>query len=459
MNKLFRFVFVFFGCLFSIDALEVTGPQENSVEGEIGTSIAEVVRSEGKAGFSGVVLAELRGEVVGAVAVGSRGDARGNPNTTDTLFEIGSVTKPLTAVTVLLLAQQGKLSLDDPIHKHLPKVPENCEGITIRHLLQHTSGIPGTNNGPFTIDADVVVPVYLKGGPQHEPGTNHEYWNQGYALLSAIIAHAAGAEYTDATRDLLFEPAGMSNACFTGDPSRARDNVAFGQSTNGPSRSALEPPYGDFYGLQYRGMGGAVCNVHDLYNLVKSIRAGELLSDETREEMLKPGPGNYAIGWKVESVGESQRRIFHSGGVRGFLASVSWYPEDESCLIVLFNSDNGGPFLAVESACRKLLESEFVKIPEQRVFSEEVAGTLVGDFAGTIPNGRKLEIAIRRNGLGLEMLIDWGGPKSAGVLERGDDNEVWFVDGSSEQLKLTLTTESDGKVSALESMNAVFKRK
>ena len=118
---------------------------------------------------------------------------------------------------MLRLVQQGKLSLDDSISQHLPDVPEDCRLITVRHLLQHTSGIPGTNSAGGGDDIRKVLPLFLRGGPRHPPGTHWEYWNQGYALLSEIIANASGKDYTTYCKQELFEPAGLLATRFTGD--------------------------------------------------------------------------------------------------------------------------------------------------------------------------------------------------------------------------------------------------
>ena len=116
-------------------------------EGELGERIVDFVQlAHEDLGFQGVVLAARDGKVIAAVAVGETGSKRNEALTVETLFEIASCTKPFTAVAIMKLAEQGKLTLDDSIAEHLPGVPENCRAITVRHLLQHTSGIPGTNS-------------------------------------------------------------------------------------------------------------------------------------------------------------------------------------------------------------------------------------------------------------------------------------------------------------------------
>lgn len=301
--------------------------------GDRGFAVVAAVDAAEADGFSGVVLAADAGEIVAVVATGSA-DAAIGPGT---LFEIASVTKQFTAAAVMTLVQAGKLSLDDPIAKHLPGVPESCSAITVRHLLQHTSGIPGTNSQGGGDDLAAVLPVFLRGGPQHEPGTHFEYWNQGYALLSEIIARASGEPFTAYLRRAIFEPAGMTSTVFTGDEAPEGAAIALGQSGMGPARTALEHPYGE-YGFQYRGMGGIVTNVHDLWRWDRALRGTAMLDDASKEAMFTPGLQNYALGWFVG------RRAYgpmhqHSGGVRGFGADLRRYPDRDALIVVLCNDD------------------------------------------------------------------------------------------------------------------------
>jgi CubicO group peptidase (beta-lactamase class C family) len=454
MNPMKRAFVIIVLLLFAITTCAAAPQQEEVVSSTLEERITAAVTEAGQEGFSGVVLAELHGKVVATVAVGTRSDVDTQPNTDETLFEIASATKSLTAVTVLILAQQGKLSLDDPLQKHLPNVPENCNAITIRHLLQHTSGIPGSNVGPPTEDLAESVSIYLQGGPRSRPGTKFEYWNQGYALLSGIIASTSGGEYTDAIRKIVFQPIGMTKSCFTGDSMNLDENVAVGQSIRGQSRSALEPPYADSYGLQYRGMGGAVCNVTDLHKFVRSFRSDELLDVDSKHAMLQPGLGKYGLGWFVESIGETQRRVFHSGSVRGFLCSVAWYPDDDSSLIILSNSDNKTTFFPVESACRELLEAEFLTYPESQQFSREFIESIAGEY---VLGGRIVRLTAA--GVRIKVLFDWGGPKTAGVLEKRDGDKLYWATVTNESLELTPGPTEDGHVSSLTMMNAEYRRK
>lgn len=405
-------------------------------------------------GFNGYILMELEGEVVVSIGVGQLGTGDRREIDAETLFEIGSVSKPVTAMALLRLVEDGKLSLDDPISKYLPNVPENCQAITVRHLVQHTSGMPGTNYGRHTLDVGMAVNDFLRGGPRHDPGTHFEYWNQGYALLSAIISKASGKDYPEAVNELIFEPAEMGRSCFTGDAPPSDLNVALGKSVRGADRSALSHPYGDFYGMQYRGMGGVVSTATDMHRLLVSLRNHRLLNEETVKQMLVPGEGDYGLGWKIESVGDKQRRVFHRGGVRGFLTSVAWYPEDQCSLILLASSDNPSASSAVESLCRNLMERRFIKAPEHMRFEKEMIDSLVGNYE----LGART-IVVSSDGISLKLVIDWGNSlKTNCTLYRGEDSRIYLNDGSGEKIVIELGDIDDGKVSSLRVLRSEYKR-
>jgi CubicO group peptidase (beta-lactamase class C family) len=329
--------------------------------GDVGRRIVDFVQSSEATRFSGAVLAAKDGRVVAAVGVGHADLAGKLRNTPGTLFEIASATKQFTAAAVLRLVQEKRLGLDDSIAKHLPGVPENCRAITVRHLLQHTSGIPGTNSRGGGADLGRVLPLFLRGGPKHPPGTHWEYWNQGYSLLSEIVARVAGEEYTAFCRGKLFTTAGMRATRFTGDAAPARAVVAIGRSARGKPRSALAHPYGS-YGFQYRGMGGAVTTVWDLWRWDRALRGDEVLGQSAKAELFKPGLRDYALGWFVKKNARGQWVQSHGGSVRGFVCQIRRYPKDNACLFVLCNRDNL-PVRKMADALEKILFGKSAPAP------------------------------------------------------------------------------------------------
>lgn len=420
------------------------------VEGELGSRIAAFAEGAGALGFSGTVLAARGGKVVAALGVG-HADLEGKRSlTASTLFEIASVTKQFTAAAVLVLVQQKKLKLDDPIARHLPGIPENCGKITVRHLLQHTSGIPGSNARGGGDDLAAVLPSFLEGGPRHEPGTHWEYWNQGYALLAAIIERRSGDGYAEFCKRELFAKAGLRSACFTGDAAPKGADVAIGVSPGAEPRSALAHPYGA-YGYQYRGMGGAVCNVWDLWRWDRALRGTAVLKDPAKKELFAPGPGDYALGWFVRE--ENGRKVQqHGGGVRGFICDVRRWPEEDAFLCVLSNRGDGPLREVVSSVETILFGGAAVEVPPPLPVA---AGKgLVGTWTA---DGRRL--VIREQAAVLRAELHWGadGPVTSGVLAGKDLDSLQFFDWSASNA-LRVERGDGGAVASLQFGTMVFRR-
>ena len=408
--------------------------------------------AENAFGFSGAVLAARDGEIVTEIAVGSLHDAADTPLTTNTLFEIASATKPMAAMTALRLQQSGQLDLDDSISKHLPGVPDNCSAITVRHLINHTSGIPGTNLRGRGEQIEPVVKSFLMGGPKHPPGTHFEYWNQGYSLLSGVIAVASGKDFLQCTQQDFFSPAKMKSSCFTGQDPPKGFPIAIGKSIRGPSRSAMEPPYGPTYGYEYRAMGGMVTNVQDLFRLDRAIASGELLNKESMDQMLRVGQSDYALGWRIAKDDLGRAYHHHTGGVRGFQAHVMRFPSIDGCLFVLSNFDNGGCF-HVSNGCRALLLGEKESLDLPRPIDPASLKAMLGTFV----NSKGQSLVLTQRGPLLAGVFDWGGIKSSVIvgLNKSDDLTAF---SSGERIPIETIGES-GEVDAYRILGKTFSRK
>lgn len=429
------------------------GDKDLLAKGKLGTRIVTWVRESDEAGFSGVIFASHKGKPVAAVGVGSADLAGKVPNTATTLFEIASATKQITAAAILRLADEGKLTLDDSISKHLPGVPENCHQITVRHLLQHTSGIPGSNSRGGGVNLNSVLKAFLKGGPQHKPGTHWEYWNQGYSLLSEVIARASGKPYTKYCRDALFAPSKMKYTLFTGDRAPKKVTVAVGSSKRGAPRSALDHPYGA-YGFQYRGMGGCVTTVWDLWRWDRAL-AGRLLSSKSKKALFTPGLNDYALGWYVKNTRGRQVQS-HSGSVRGFICEVRRYPKTDSCVFVLCNR-NEAPMRLVADGIEQLLFGEKLTVQLPKAPDAALAKKLEGTF--TTARGHLLDISTpEREPNSIYAILYWKtGPVSRLKIAYAQDGKLAAFQGSS-TLKFEIIEEEKGRVKSLKLEGDVYVR-
>jgi CubicO group peptidase (beta-lactamase class C family) len=434
-------------------------PAESEVKvhqvGDLGKRIVGFAERTEAAGFSGTVLAAKGGKVIAAVGIGAA-DLDGKvPNTPATLFEIASATKPFTAAAIMRLVQEGRLRLDDAISVHLPGVPENCKDITVRHLLQHTSGIPGANSAGGGDDLAKVMPLFLKGGPKHPPGTHWEYWNQGYALLSEVIARASGKGYTEYCKESLFTPARMHTTRFTGDKSPVGMVVAVGRTSRGTPRSALDHPYGNSYGFQYRGMGGIVTTVWDLWRWDRALHGNDVLATEAKAEMFQAGLKEYSLGWQVRKGAQGRVVQSHGGSVRGFVCEVRRYPDEDGCLFVLCNRDDA-PVRQVAQAVEEILFGDPTKVvgPPSALdtdFAKAIAGRYK-DAKGAI-------LTIEADGKVTRARIEWyeKGPVSRSVLGLDTKNDIVLYEWTA-ATKLTIDRDGTEPVNGVTMFDRKFLR-
>lgn len=405
-------------------------------------------------GLSGAFLAAKDGQVIAAAGIGHADLQNTIPNTPETLFEIASLTKQFTAAAILLLAQDHKLALSDPISKHLPGIPESCQAITVEHLLRHTSGIPGSNAQGGGDDLAAVLPTFLAGGPRHTPGEHFEYWNQGYALLSEIIARASGQPYTEYCRERLFKPAGLASTFFTGDPAPPGLTVAVGRTSRGKPRSALDHPYGG-YGFQYRGMGGIVTTVRDLYLWDRALKGDTLLNADSKTKLFTPGPGDYGLGWRITRDSRGRLIQSHGGGVRGFICELRRYPESDALLIVLCNNDAAPLRQAAQGLETILFGGQPSGGPPLRGLDPALIPHLTGVYKDD--KGRTLTITLDGPVTRAALLWGQGGPTTHATIRRDESDAIIFDDGS-ERIPLTLTRPEGQSVQSLTILNMTFHR-
>ena len=249
------------------------------------------------------------------------------PNTTQTRFRIASVTKPFTALAVLMLEERGRLRLDDPVSRYLPEYPHAAR-LTIRHLLTHTGGLPDF----VSVEQSGEMPL------ESEPGTRLGYTNTGYALLGRIVERVAGEPYAAFLAREVFGPLGMRS---TGvDHSAAILKGRAAGYVRGDDGTLRNVPLGDPGPEPFAG--GLSSTVGDLYALVRGLEEGAVVRPETVERawtpvMLPPGrPGAYGFGWMMDTY-RGLREVAHGGDIDGYNAWLAIYPEARCTIVVLSN--------------------------------------------------------------------------------------------------------------------------
>ena len=305
----------------------------------------------------GATIAVVReGQVVFAKGYGLSNVELSVPATKFTVFELASMTKPFTALATLMLIEDNKLSLDDRVTEILDGLPDAWNGITIRHLLRHTSGVVNYTS----IDGffDTIQKTYGKreliglttGIPlDFAPGAEMRYSNTGYYLLGMVIEDISGQEYGHFLEERIFRPLDMTNTRFN-DRSRIIDNRANGYRWNGlrlRNAIAVNP-------MQTFAAGGLVSTVLDLVKWNAALDAGSLLDRKARDLMWKAtelGDGRttpYGLGWRLDPF-RSHRRVGHSGEMPGFSTYFCRFVDDELTIILLANLE--------KTRCDRIVES------------------------------------------------------------------------------------------------------
>lgn len=297
----------------------------------------------------GVAVAVVKGgKVVKLKGYGVANLELGVPVTTKTAFEIGSVTKQMTAAAILLLAEDGKLGLDDKISKYLGGTPDSWKDVTIRQLVTHTSGVPSyTRLGDgFELfrhnTADEFIKLLASFPVDFRPGEKYSYSNSGYNLLGFIIEKASGKKYWAFMRERIFLPLGMTHT-FDRDPVNIIPNRANGYelSENG-EYEGRDANLTDLFSA-----GTIVSTIEDLVKWDAAWRGDKLLKKSSKLEAWKSftlndgGVSEYGFGWNVGKF-RGRTRVGHSGSTAGFNSNIQRFIDDDVSVIILTNFGSSG---------------------------------------------------------------------------------------------------------------------
>ena len=296
------------------------------------------------------------------------------PNAADTIFEAGSVSKQFTAAAVLLLARDGKLSLDDPVRKYIPELPDYGAPLTIRHMLQHTSGlrdwgeVAGLAGWPRTsrvhTHAHVLDIVSRQKALNFPSGTQYSYSNTGYNLSAILVSRVSGQSFAEFSQERIFKPIGMTRTSWRDDHTRIVKGraVAYNQAGDG---FRINMPFENVH-----GNGGLLTTVGDLLrwneHFVKPA-IGDAALVKLQQEPGKFNDGRshtYAMGLMVRNF-QGVPEISHSGSTAGYRAQLSRYPDQHVSVAVLCNVSSGNATQAAESVASLYLEGAITPPPAQ----------------------------------------------------------------------------------------------
>lgn len=302
--------------------------------------------------------------------------------TPSTVFHVASMSKQFTAASILLLAQQGKLSLDDDVRKYIPELPDFGSLITIRHLIHHTSGLRDQWNLlelagwryslDLITDDDVMSVLTTQKDLNFKPGEKHVYCNTGYTLLAIIVKRVSGMSFREFTTKNIFEPLGMTHTFFRDDHAMIVKNNAYGYESEdgGPFRLGLT-------NFDTAGATSLHTTVEDLALWDENFYHPLVGGPSFREQMLQRGKLNngeildYAFGLAVGKY-KGLPTVDHSGGDAGFRSDMTRFPEQHFSVAVLCNYAGTNPSSLARSVADIYLAQD-LKAPEPSAAAPGVA--------------------------------------------------------------------------------------
>ena len=318
------------------------------------------------------------------------------PNTPDTVFESGSVAKQFTAMAIMLLVEDGRLSLDDLVRKHIPEVPDYGVPLTIRHMLTHTSGlrdwgsIAGIAGAPRTsreyTHAHVLDIVSRQKSLNFSPGTQWSYSNTGFNLAAIIVDRVSGMPFAEFSRRRIFEPLGMTATKWRDNHQQIVKGRAIAYAT-APGGYHIEMPFENVH-----GNGGLLTTISDLLKWNENFVEPVVGTAKTISQMASVGkysdgrPLDYGLGLYVRPL-DGVANVYHSGSTAGYRAHLNRFPQQQLSVAVLCNSSDGNATNAANDVSRLYLG----KPAHSRVLGGATAG--VTGAARTSPSSSPINLA------------------------------------------------------------------
>jgi CubicO group peptidase (beta-lactamase class C family) len=318
-------------------------------QGGVTTKVDDYIRAEMRAQqIPGVSLAVIRnGEIVLAKGYGLANLEHQVPVKPETIFQSGSMGKQFTATAVMMLVEEGKLSLDDKLIKFFPDGPEAWRNITVRHLLTHTSGM-GDYPDDFDLRRDYTedeMVQRIKAIPlAFQPGEKWSYSNLAYVTLGVLIHKVSGKFYGDFLQERVFKPLGMSTARVISEADIVPNRAAGYRLVNGELKNQnwVSPT------LNTTADGALYLTVYDMAKWDAALYTDKLLKRSSLEQMWTPVKLNdgktfpYGFGWALGNV-HGHRLIEHGGSWQGFKSQISRYVDDKLTVVVFANQARANP--------------------------------------------------------------------------------------------------------------------
>ena len=322
--------------------------------------------------FSGTVLVAQGERILFQRGYGMANYEHAIPNTPQTRFGLGSLTKPFTAIAIMQLQEQGKLTVQDRVALHLPGYPAGDQ-ITLHHLLTNTSGLPdyvttaafATRQMQLPTTVDDLIALFKARPLLFTPGAQYSYSNANWVLLGKIIEEQSGQPYGDYLCEHIFIPAAMPQAIYA-PAARLLPGRAHGYLQQ--ERTIVNAAYVDPSTMY--AAGGIVASAADLHHWQRALVTHKLLGAATFTQMTTPHiaveSAAYGYGWVIDAP-FGHRRLYHDGGMPGYLSLAARYPDDDLGIILLTNFENSA-IHEIERGLAAILFNQPYALPAKRAF-------------------------------------------------------------------------------------------
>ncbi len=323
--------------------------------------------------FNGSALVAENGEVIFKKGYGLANMEWNIPNSYDTKFRLGSITKQFTSMLIMQLVEKDKIKLEDKITDYLPYYRKDIgDKVTIEMLLTHTSGIPSYTGHPDFFEKtskqyyapDDFIKEYCSGDLEFEPGTRFKYNNSGYFILGGIIEHITGRSYEENILENICKPLGLDDTGYD-NFEKITSKRAAGYEKTGSGYSIA--PYLDM-ALPYAA-GSIYSTVEDLYKWDIALRGEKILTKKYMDDLFRgrvdAGNSQYGYGWFIDTISLDDQQFVvynHGGGINGF-NTINYIVPQKGQVVILFSNAGGAPLNNITDAIINILNGQDYKFP------------------------------------------------------------------------------------------------
>jgi len=395
--------------------------------------------------FNGSALIIQDGKKVYEKSLGYQNAAIKSHITSNSVFPIGSLTKPFTALLILKLAEENKLSINDPVGKYIPGYPRGND-IQIKHLLTHTAGLYDPFGNPKYLDAINTAHVFrpeekmafFKDEPLNfEPGSKFSYSNSGYDLLGIIIEKVTGLSYATALKRYIFGPLKMRHSGFNFQELKDKNKV-----TGYSYISSAKQVETKFWNRTLTYASGALYSTtDDLFNFYKGLRDFKIVSAKTFEQATTPHLSGYGYGWFIDTI-YKDRVIDHGGNVAGATSYFLMMPEHKTCIILL-NNITSTSLERIGNSMYAALQNKPYRVPQPKK-EIEIAEQILQKYTGIYIVSETYKVEIIKEGNKLFMKVNSGNKIKLCAERKGvffisdEDMTLEFISKDNEIIELKI---------------------